>query len=109
MFATVDCEQSIKSENIYHHTLFSNKDVPRATYKNRRGRDRSKNEMFGFRPGFLTKAIATMFKEIGFTRVSLISTKDTGRAAALSLESPEMYAEIALVLTGDVLRIKEMN
>jgi uncharacterized protein YbjT (DUF2867 family) len=60
-------------------------------------------------PGFIGKAVATMFKQMGSTRISLISTKDIGKAAALTFEKSEAYAGRALTLTGDLLTFEEMN
>jgi uncharacterized protein YbjT (DUF2867 family) len=60
-------------------------------------------------PGFIGKAAATMFKQMGSTRISLISTKDIGRAAGLAFEKPDIYAGRALTLTGDLLTFDEMN
>jgi uncharacterized protein YbjT (DUF2867 family) len=59
--------------------------------------------------GFIGKAATTMFKQMGSTRISLISTKDIGRAAALAFEKPDIYAGRALTLTGDLLTFDEMN
>jgi uncharacterized protein YbjT (DUF2867 family) len=60
-------------------------------------------------PGFIWKTAATMFKQMGSTRISLISAKDIGRVAALAFEKPEIYAGRALTLTGDLLTFEEMN
>ncbi|RDL33859.1 uncharacterized protein BP5553_08227 [Venustampulla echinocandica] len=60
-------------------------------------------------PNFIGKALATMLKQMGSTKVSLIATKDIGRAAALAFARPEVYAGRALTLTGDLLTFAEMN
>lgn len=60
-------------------------------------------------PGFIGKATTTMFKQMGSTRISLIATRDIGRAAARVFEDPDRFAGRAITLTGDVLTFEEMN
>ena len=60
-------------------------------------------------PNFIGTMLATMLKQLGSTRISLISTADIGRVAALAFEQPDKYGGRELVLTGDVLSYDEMN
>jgi uncharacterized protein YbjT (DUF2867 family) len=54
-------------------------------------------------PGFVGRAVATMLKQMGRTRISLISVKDIGRVAGMAFERPEEFGGRSLTLTGDLL------
>lgn len=60
-------------------------------------------------PNFIGTMLATMLKQLGSTRISLISTADIGRVAALAFEKPDAYQGRALTLTGELLSYDEMN
>jgi uncharacterized protein YbjT (DUF2867 family) len=60
-------------------------------------------------PGFIGKAAATALKQMGDVKLSLISTRDIGKAAAKAFAQPDVYAGRALTLTGDLLTFKMMN
>jgi uncharacterized protein YbjT (DUF2867 family) len=60
-------------------------------------------------PGLIGKALATMLKQMGITKLWLIATKDIGRVAAMTFEKPGMYAGQALTLSVDSLSFNEMN
>ena len=54
-------------------------------------------------PGFVGRVAATALMQMGGTRVSLVSVKDIGRAAATAFEQPRVFGGKALTLTGDLL------
>jgi uncharacterized protein YbjT (DUF2867 family) len=60
-------------------------------------------------PGLIGKALATMLKQMGTTKLSLVATKDIGRVAAMAFEKQEMYAGQVLTLSGDSVSFDEMN
>ncbi|KAG9233656.1 putative NmrA-like family domain-containing protein 1 [Amylocarpus encephaloides] len=60
-------------------------------------------------PSFIGKTLGTMLKQMGDTKLSLISVSDIGKAAALAFDQPARYSGRALTLTGDWLTFDEMD
>jgi uncharacterized protein YbjT (DUF2867 family) len=53
-------------------------------------------------PGFVGRAVATMFRQMGRTRLSLVSVKDIGRVAAMAFEREDGFGGRVVPLTGEV-------
>jgi uncharacterized protein YbjT (DUF2867 family) len=53
--------------------------------------------------GFVGRVAASALKQMGDTRVSLISVKDIGRVAARAFERPDEFDGRAITLSGDLL------
>lgn len=120
IFTSADRGGPVKSEsdptNIPHFgaKMAIEQHLKKVTAENSEGRMkwtilRPTSFMDNLSPGFVGKIIATTFKQMGSTRISLISTKDIGRAAALAFEKPESYSGRVLTLTGDLVTFEEMN
>jgi uncharacterized protein YbjT (DUF2867 family) len=54
-------------------------------------------------PGFVGRVAASALKQMGDTRISLISVRDIGRVAARAFERPDEFGGRAMTLTGDLL------
>ncbi|KAH6680599.1 hypothetical protein B0J14DRAFT_470952 [Halenospora varia] len=65
--------------------------------------------MENLNPSLIGRIATTSLSQVGTTRISLISTKDIGRVAALAVLSPEKFAGRAISLTGEVMAFAGME
>ncbi len=60
-------------------------------------------------PDFIRRTFAAMLKQLGETKLQLISTNDIGKVAVRVFEEPEKYRRKAIFLSGDSLNIEVTN